>query len=36
MKRHSAHVDANVLAELSAGLISAKRATRIHAHLAGC
>jgi hypothetical protein len=36
MKRHSAHVDANVLAELSAGLISDKRATRIHAHLAGC
>jgi hypothetical protein len=36
MKRHSAHVDANVLAELSAGLISGKRATRIHAHLAGC
>jgi hypothetical protein len=36
MKRHSAHVDANVLAELSAGLISDKRATRIHAHLAAC
>jgi anti-sigma factor RsiW len=36
MKRHSAHVDANVLAELGAGLISGKRATRIHAHLAGC
>ncbi len=36
MKRHSAHLDANVLAELSAGLISGKRATRIHAHLAGC
>ncbi len=36
MKRHSAHVDVNVLAELSAGLISDKRATRIHAHLAGC
>ncbi len=36
MKRHSAHVDANVLAELSAGLISGKRATRLHAHLAGC
>jgi hypothetical protein len=36
MRRHSAHVDANVLAELSAGLISGKRATRIHAHLAGC
>jgi hypothetical protein len=36
MKRHSPHVDANVLAELSAGLISDKRATRIHAHLAGC
>jgi hypothetical protein len=36
MKRHSAHVDADVLAELSAGLISGKRATRIHAHLAGC
>ena len=36
MRRHSAHVDADVLAELSAGLISGKRATRIHAHLAGC
>ncbi len=36
MRRHSAHVDAEVLAELSAGLISGKRATRIHAHLAGC
>jgi hypothetical protein len=36
MKRHSAHVDANVLAELSAGLISGKRATRVSAHLAGC
>ena len=36
MRRHSAHVDANVLAELNAGLISGKRATRIHAHLAGC
>ena len=36
MKRHAAHVDVNVLAELSAGLISDKRATRIHAHLAGC
>ncbi|HEX3749472.1 MAG TPA: hypothetical protein VHW06_02825 [Streptosporangiaceae bacterium] len=36
MKRHSAHLDADVLAELSAGLISGKRATRIHAHLAGC
>ena len=36
MRRHSAHVDANVLAELSAGLISGRRATRIHAHLAGC
>jgi hypothetical protein len=36
MKRHSAHVDVNVLAELSAGLLSDKRATRIHAHLAGC
>jgi hypothetical protein len=29
-------VDVNVLAELSAGLISGRRATRIHAHLAGC
>jgi len=36
MRRHSAHVDSNVLAELSAGLISGRRATRIHAHLAGC
>jgi hypothetical protein len=36
MRRHSAHVDANVLADLSAGLISGRRATRIHAHLAGC
>lgn len=36
MRRHSAHVDAEVLAELSAGLIDGKRATRIHAHLAGC
>ncbi len=36
MRRHSAHVDANVLAELSAGLISGRRTTRIHAHLAGC
>ena len=36
MKRHSAHVDANVLADLSAGQISGKRANRIHAHLAGC
>jgi hypothetical protein len=36
MRRHSAHVDANVLAELSAGLISGRRATRIHAHLVGC
>jgi hypothetical protein len=36
MRRHSAHVDANVLAELDAGLINGRRATRIHAHLAGC
>jgi len=36
MRRHSAHVDANVLAELNAGLINGRRATRIHAHLAGC
>jgi hypothetical protein len=36
MRRHSAHVDANVLAELDAGLIAGRRATRIHAHLAGC
>ena len=36
MRRHSAHVDADVLAELSAGLISGRRATRISAHLAGC
>jgi hypothetical protein len=36
MRRHSAHVDVNVLAELSAGLISGRRAMRIHAHLAGC
>jgi hypothetical protein len=36
MRRQSAHVDAEVLAELSAGLIDGKRATRIHAHLAGC
>ena len=36
MRRHSAHVDADTLAELNAGLISGKRATRIHAHLAGC
>lgn len=36
MRRHSAHVDADVLAELSAGLIVGRRATRIHAHLAGC
>ncbi len=36
MRRHSAHVDANGLAELRAGLISGRRATRIHAHLAGC
>jgi anti-sigma factor RsiW len=36
MRRHSAHVDASVLAELDAGLIVGRRATRIHAHLAGC
>jgi hypothetical protein len=36
MRRRSAHVDADVLAELSSGLISGKRATQIHAHLAGC
>jgi hypothetical protein len=36
MRRQSAHVDADVLAELSAGLIGGRRATRIHAHLAGC
>jgi hypothetical protein len=36
MRRHSAHVDAGVLAELDAGLIVGRRATRIHAHLAGC
>lgn len=36
MRRHSAHVDADVLAELNAGLISGRRATRISAHLAGC
>ncbi len=36
MRRHSAHVDANVLAELNAGLIDGRRATRISAHLAGC
>jgi hypothetical protein len=36
MKRQSAHADASVLAELSAGMISGRRATRIHAHLAGC
>ena len=36
MRRHSAHVNANGLAELSAGLISGRRATRIHAHLVGC
>jgi hypothetical protein len=36
MRRQSAHVDAEVLAELNAGLIDGKRATRIHAHLAGC
>jgi len=36
MRRHSAHVDANVLAELNAGLIGGRRATRISAHLAGC
>ncbi|HEY2522749.1 MAG TPA: hypothetical protein VGJ19_21740 [Streptosporangiaceae bacterium] len=36
MRRQSAHVDAELLAELSAGLIDGKRATRIHAHLAGC
>ena len=36
MRRHSAHVDAGVLAELSAGMISGRRAARIHAHLAGC
>jgi hypothetical protein len=36
MRRQSAHVDADVLAELSAGLIGGRRATRIHTHLAGC
>jgi hypothetical protein len=36
MRRQSAHVDTEVLAELSEGLIDGKRATRIHAHLAGC
>ncbi|HEY0716214.1 MAG TPA: hypothetical protein VGD68_01255 [Streptosporangiaceae bacterium] len=36
MRRHSVHADPEVLAELSEGLISGKRATRIHAHLAGC
>jgi hypothetical protein len=36
MRRHSAHVDPDVLAELSTGLIDGRRAMRIHAHLAGC
>ncbi len=36
MRRHSAHVDVSVLAELSAGIIGGRRATRLHAHLAGC
>ena len=36
MRRHSAHVDVSVLAELSAGIIGGRRAARLHAHLAGC
>lgn len=36
MRRHSPHVDAEVLAELGEGLISGRRAARIHAHLASC
>jgi hypothetical protein len=36
MRRHSAHVDAEALAELGEGLISGRRAARIHAHLASC
>lgn len=36
MRRHSAHVDAEVLAELGEGLISGRRAARIHAHLTSC
>jgi len=36
MRRHSAHVDVSVLAELSAGTIGGRRAARLHAHLAGC
>jgi hypothetical protein len=36
MRRHSAHVDAEVLAELGEGLISGRRAARIRAHLASC
>ena len=36
MRRHSAHVDTGVLAELSAGIITGRRAARIRAHLAGC
>jgi hypothetical protein len=36
MRRHSAHVDAEVLAELGEGLISGKRAAQIHAHMASC
>ena len=36
MRRDWAHVDANALAELNAGLINGRQATRIHAHLAEC
>jgi hypothetical protein len=36
MRRHSAHVEVSVLAELSAGIIDGRRAARIHAHMAGC
>ncbi len=36
MRRHSAHVDVSVLAELSAGIIGGRRAAQLHAHLAGC
>jgi hypothetical protein len=36
MRRHSAHVDVSVLAELSAGIIGGRHAARLHAHLAGC
>ena len=36
MRGQMTHLDADVLAEFRAGLISGRRGTRIAAHLAGC